>query len=159
MLPAAALLLTAASCSSGSTERPAPEIPLSGSESGEACLAWMQETLPECPEFEAWQDSTGILPPDFEALPSTNLLPDPFTFFDGGKEAVHFGHQIVDVARPQHGQHVDGMGGKPPQHVGTGAEDTLCAWTQVVVNQAAADTLDGQLACRIDVGQHHFVGQ
>ena len=85
MLPAAALLLTAASCSSGSTERPAPEIPLSGSESGEACLAWMQETLPECPEFEAWQDSTGILPPDFEALPSTNLLPDPFTFFDGGK--------------------------------------------------------------------------
>ena len=88
MLPAAALLLTAASCSNGSTERPAPEIPLSGSESGEACLAWMQETLPECPEFEAWQDSTGILPPDFEALPRTNLLPDPFTFFDGGKVKV-----------------------------------------------------------------------
>ena len=85
MLPAAALLLTAASCSSGSPERPAPEIPLSDRESGEVCLAWMHETLPECPEFEAWQDSTGILPPDFEALPSTNLLPDPFTFFDGGK--------------------------------------------------------------------------
>lgn len=46
-------------------------------------LRWMQETLPECPEFDAWADSTGVLPPDFEALPSSNLLPDPFRFLDG----------------------------------------------------------------------------
>ena len=48
-----------------------------------AYLQWMQEELPECPEFDAWQNSTGTLPPDFDALPSRNLLPDPFTFADG----------------------------------------------------------------------------
>ena len=91
MLPAAALLLTAASCSIGSAERPAPEIPASDRESGETFLTWMLETLPECPEFEAWQDSTGVLPPDFEALPSTNLLPGPFTFFDGSEVRADVG--------------------------------------------------------------------
>lgn len=49
----------------------------------ERYLLWMQETLPECPEFNAWQKRTGILPPDFNRLPSRNLLPDPFTFLDG----------------------------------------------------------------------------
>lgn len=46
-------------------------------------LQWMQETLPECPEFDAWQRRTGTLPPDFEALPRCNLLPDAYTFLDG----------------------------------------------------------------------------
>lgn len=46
-------------------------------------LQWMEETLPECPEFRAWQQRTGALPPDFEALPRCNLLPDAFTFLDG----------------------------------------------------------------------------
>ena len=46
-------------------------------------LAWMLENLPECPAFESWLTRTGALPPDFEALPRTNLLPDAFTFADG----------------------------------------------------------------------------
>ena len=48
-------------------------------------VRWMQESLPECPQFDAWLDATGALPPDFESLPSTNLLPDPYTFMDGSK--------------------------------------------------------------------------
>ena len=32
-------------------------------------LRWMQEALPECPQFDAWQKESGTLPPDFEALP------------------------------------------------------------------------------------------
>ena len=50
---------------------------------GEAYLAWMQENLPECLAFDAWVTKTGALPPDFESLPRTNLLPDAFTFADG----------------------------------------------------------------------------
>ena len=46
-------------------------------------LRWMQENLPECLAFDDWQRRTGTLPPDFEALPRTNLLPDAFTFADG----------------------------------------------------------------------------
>ena len=46
-------------------------------------LKWMHDNLPECLAFEAWQQKTGTLPPDFEALPRTNLLPDAFTFRDG----------------------------------------------------------------------------
>ena len=46
-------------------------------------LEWMHENLPECLAFEAWQQRTGTLPPDFEALPRTNLLPDAYTFLDG----------------------------------------------------------------------------
>ncbi|MCR4824776.1 MAG: alpha/beta fold hydrolase [Bacteroidales bacterium] len=46
-------------------------------------LQWMQENLPECPEFDAWLQGSGALPPDFEALPRTNLLPDARTFLDG----------------------------------------------------------------------------
>ena len=46
-------------------------------------LRWMQEALPPCPEFDAWQQKSGALPPDFESLPRTNLLPDALTFLDG----------------------------------------------------------------------------
>ena len=50
----------------------------------EAYLLWMQEELPECPEFDEWQRSTGELPPDFDKMPGTNLLPDPFTYYHNG---------------------------------------------------------------------------
>lgn len=46
-------------------------------------LQWMQENLPECLPFAGWQEKTGTLPPDFDALPRQNLLPDAFRFYDG----------------------------------------------------------------------------
>lgn len=46
-------------------------------------LLWMKTNLPVVESFNEWQDATGELPPDFDLLPSTNDLPDPFTFFDG----------------------------------------------------------------------------
>ena len=62
----------------------APGIPgVRAQDAGPGRLAWMLENLPECPAFESWLTRTGALPPDFEALPRTNLLPDAFTFADG----------------------------------------------------------------------------
>ena len=62
----------------------APGIPgVRAQDAGSGQLAWMLENLPECPAFESWLTRTGALPPDFEALPRTNLLPDAFTFADG----------------------------------------------------------------------------
>ncbi len=46
-------------------------------------LKWMQENMPRVAEWDAWQQKSGELPPDFDALPKNNLLPDPFTFLDG----------------------------------------------------------------------------
>ena len=46
-------------------------------------LDWMLSSMPESAEFAAWQSRTGELPPDFDQLPGTNLLPDPLRFFDG----------------------------------------------------------------------------
>ncbi|MDR3187897.1 MAG: alpha/beta fold hydrolase [Prevotellaceae bacterium] len=46
-------------------------------------LRWMQTSLPEAPEWTAWQAKTGELPPDFSRLPKSNLLPDPLRFLDG----------------------------------------------------------------------------
>ncbi|MGV8093453.1 MAG: alpha/beta fold hydrolase [Mangrovibacterium sp.] len=48
-----------------------------------AYLQWMQRSLPDVPEWTAWQQKTGELPPDFDQLPKSNLLPDPLRFFDG----------------------------------------------------------------------------
>jgi dienelactone hydrolase len=48
-----------------------------------AYLQWMQRLLPDVPEWTAWQQKTGELPPDFDQLPRSNLLPDPLRFFDG----------------------------------------------------------------------------
>ena len=56
---------------------------LQAQEGREAYLQWMQENLPECPEFDAWQTASGILPPDFSNLRSDNRLPDPMLFEDG----------------------------------------------------------------------------
>lgn len=46
-------------------------------------LDWMLKNLPDAPAWREWQQKTGALPPDFDALPSANFLPDPFKFHDG----------------------------------------------------------------------------
>jgi hypothetical protein len=48
-----------------------------------AHLEWMLKSLPNAPQFNAWQQRTGELPPDFDAFPRNNFLPDPFTFMNG----------------------------------------------------------------------------
>lgn len=48
-----------------------------------AYLEWMQTSMPEVKEFNEWQKSSGELPPDFDAMPRSNLLPDPLKFYDG----------------------------------------------------------------------------
>ena len=48
-----------------------------------AHLEWMLKSLPSAPQFEQWQQRTGELPPDFDALPRNNFLPDPLTFMNG----------------------------------------------------------------------------
>lgn len=48
-----------------------------------AYVNWMLKTLPPDPSWAAWQKKTGALPPDFDALPRHNLLPDPLHFLDG----------------------------------------------------------------------------
>jgi Polysaccharide lyase family 4, domain III len=39
--------------------------------------------LPPVPSFNQWLSKTNELPPDFDALPRNNALPDPLQFFDG----------------------------------------------------------------------------
>src|SRR6186997_28561 len=46
-------------------------------------LEWMLTSLPDAPQFAQWQQRTGELPPDFDALPRNNFLPDPLTFMNG----------------------------------------------------------------------------
>src|SRR5438094_5834022 len=41
------------------------------------------KTLPEVPSFQQWLEKTGEIPPDFDAFPKTNGLPDPLKFLDG----------------------------------------------------------------------------
>ncbi len=48
-----------------------------------AHLEWMLKSLPNAPQFNEWQQRTGELPPDFDAFPRNNFLPDPFTFMNG----------------------------------------------------------------------------
>ena len=48
-----------------------------------AYLDKFNQIMPDVPAFTAWEQKTGALPPDFDALPKTNNLPDPFTFLDG----------------------------------------------------------------------------
>ena len=48
-----------------------------------AHLDWMRQNLPAVPAWDEWQQKTGGLPPDFDALPRANFLPDPFRFADG----------------------------------------------------------------------------
>ena len=46
-------------------------------------LAKLQQILPDVPSFRDWLQKTGELPPDFDALPRINGLPDPLRFVDG----------------------------------------------------------------------------
>jgi len=46
-------------------------------------LDWMLKNLPDDPPFTAWQKASGELPPDFDALPKVNRLPDPLRGLDG----------------------------------------------------------------------------
>ncbi|MCF3651658.1 alpha/beta fold hydrolase [Synoicihabitans lomoniglobus] len=43
----------------------------------------MRENLTTVPEWNAWQEKTGELPPDFDTLPRSEFLPDPLRFLDG----------------------------------------------------------------------------
>ena len=46
-------------------------------------LEKLLQILPAVPSFQQWLDKTGELPPDFDALPRINGLPDPLKFLDG----------------------------------------------------------------------------
>jgi pimeloyl-ACP methyl ester carboxylesterase len=46
-------------------------------------LEKLQQILPSVPSFNAWLEKTGELPPDFDAFPKVNTLPDPLHFLDG----------------------------------------------------------------------------
>jgi pimeloyl-ACP methyl ester carboxylesterase len=46
-------------------------------------LEKLLKVLPDVPSFKQWLDKTGELPPDFDALPRVNGLPDPLKFVDG----------------------------------------------------------------------------
>jgi pimeloyl-ACP methyl ester carboxylesterase len=42
--------------------------------------------VPSVPSWTAWQQKSNALPPDFEALPRINQLPDPILFVDGKRK-------------------------------------------------------------------------
>ncbi len=46
-------------------------------------LTKLQGIIPDVPSFRQWLDKTGELPPDFDALPRVNGLPDPLRFQNG----------------------------------------------------------------------------
>ena len=46
-------------------------------------LEKLLQTLPDVPSFQQWLQKSGELPPDFDALPKVNGLPDPLKFLDG----------------------------------------------------------------------------
>ncbi|HEX7362606.1 MAG TPA: hypothetical protein VF283_19105, partial [Bryobacteraceae bacterium] len=49
----------------------------------EEYLKKLLQILPHSPFFNKWLEKTGELPPDFDALPRVNTLPDPLQFLDG----------------------------------------------------------------------------
>lgn len=50
----------------------------------QAIVDWMKENLPEVPSWNAWQEESGELPPDFTALPKIPGLPEPLQLAAGG---------------------------------------------------------------------------
>jgi pimeloyl-ACP methyl ester carboxylesterase len=46
-------------------------------------LEKLLQTLPDVASFDQWLQKSGELPPDFDALPKVNGLPDPLKFLDG----------------------------------------------------------------------------
>jgi len=61
----------------------ARSLPAMTAEERRAYLDKLVQTLPAVPSFNAWLQRTGELPPDFDALPKINGLPDPLRFLDG----------------------------------------------------------------------------
>ena len=55
-------------------------IPAMTPEERKAYLDKFVQTVPAVPSFNAWLQRTGELPPDFDALPRINGLPDPLRF-------------------------------------------------------------------------------
>jgi len=53
------------------------------------CLQKLRQILPSDPYFDAWLKNTGKLPPDFNALPRQNSLPDPLRSLNGRTGAHH----------------------------------------------------------------------
>ena len=49
-------------------------------------LEQLRRVLAGSPEWEAWLEKSGELPPDFEAMPSIPLLPDPLLWNEGTAE-------------------------------------------------------------------------
>jgi len=52
-------------------------------EERKAYLDKLLQALPQVASFNQWLQRSGELPPDFDALPKNNGLPDPLTFLDG----------------------------------------------------------------------------
>jgi pimeloyl-ACP methyl ester carboxylesterase len=46
-------------------------------------LVHLQQILPADPTFNQWLEKSNALPPDFDALPRNDRLPDPLTFVNG----------------------------------------------------------------------------
>jgi len=46
-------------------------------------LHWMLTSLPPAPAFNQWVKTKGELPPDFDAYPRNNYLPEPLQFLNG----------------------------------------------------------------------------
>jgi pimeloyl-ACP methyl ester carboxylesterase len=46
-------------------------------------LEKLQQILPDVPSFREWLQKSGELPPDFDAFPRINGLPDPLKYLDG----------------------------------------------------------------------------
>jgi dienelactone hydrolase len=46
-------------------------------------LDWMLTSLPPARAFNQWVKAAGELPPDFDALPRNNYMPDPLQFLNG----------------------------------------------------------------------------
>ncbi|MCP4639329.1 MAG: hypothetical protein GY851_02795, partial [bacterium] len=42
-----------------------------------ACLEQLQRMMPHSEHWEKWLAESGELPPDFDSMPSTPLIPDP----------------------------------------------------------------------------------
>lgn len=49
----------------------------------QACLEEIRRVLPQDSAWEKWFEETGELPPDFDAMPSMQSLPDPLNTEDG----------------------------------------------------------------------------
>jgi hypothetical protein len=63
-------------------------------------LAKLQQILPDVPSFREWLQKTGELPPDFDALPRGNALPEPLRFLDGRAGGDAGRNREVDGRKP-----------------------------------------------------------